>query len=71
MGSKRKIKVGDNVLCIQELHVPKFIGHVWKVIEIDTDNGLYYCINHNMIEPEYVFRLEEIAINSSLIRELL
>ena len=69
MDSKREIKVGDDVLCIKEPDMPHYVGHIWKVIEIDND--LYYCVNHNMISPEYVFRLEEIVIPSSLIRELL
>ncbi len=68
MDLKRNIKVGDDVLCIKEPDIPNYVGLIWKVIEIDND--LYYCVNYNMIS-QYVFRLDEIIIPSSLIRELL
>ena len=69
MDSKREIKVGDSVLCIKEPVVPTFVGHIWKVIDIE--NRLYFCVNYELYGEIFVFRKDEIVITSSLIGELL
>jgi len=71
MDSKRKIKVGDEVLCIKESDLPQYVGHIWKVTQIDNRNSLYYCVNYELYSEEFIFKKDEIIIPSSLIRELL
>lgn len=63
------IKVGDEVLCIKEPDMPTFVGAIWRVIDIQ--NRLYYCVNHELYDQDFVFKKDEIVIPSSLIRELL
>ena len=63
------IKVGDEVLCIKEPDMPNYIGHIWRVTKIDCT--LYYCVNYELYEHEFIFKKDEIVIPSSLIRELL
>ena len=65
------IKVGDDVLCIKEPDMPTFVGAIWRVIDIDITDRLYYCINHELYDETFVFKKDEIVIPSSLIRELL
>ena len=69
MDSKREIKVGDEVLCIKEPDMPTFVGAIWRVIDIQ--NRLYYCVNRELYDQDFVFKKDEIVIPSSLIRELL
>ena len=69
MGSKRKIKVGDDVLCIKEPNLPEYIGTIWRVTAMK--DHLYYCVNYELYDQGFVFKKDEIVIPSSLIRELL
>jgi hypothetical protein len=69
MDSKRKIEVGDEVLCIKEPDMPNYVGHIWKVTEVR--NTLYLCTNYELYHAEFIFKKDEIVIPSSLIRELL
>ena len=71
MDSKRKIKVGDEVLCIKEPDMPNYVGHIWKVTRIGNMPSLYFCVNYELYSEEFIFKKDEIVIPSSLIRELL
>jgi hypothetical protein len=71
MDLKRKIKVGDDVLCIKESDLPQYVGHIWKVTQINNVTSLYYCTNYELYHGEFIFKKDEIVIPSSLIRELL
>jgi hypothetical protein len=71
MDSKREIKVGDEVLCIKESDMPNYIGHIWKVTQINSTSSLYFCVNYELYSEEFIFKKDEIIIPSSLIRELL
>ena len=69
MDLKREIRVGDEVLCIQEPDMSSYVGHIWRVVRVTR--SLYYCVNYGLSPEEFIFTKDEIVIPSSLIRELL
>jgi len=73
MDSRREIKIGDEVICVKEERVPRFIGAMWRVEAIETscDRILYFCTSFNLYEPSFIFLADEIVLPSSLIKELL
>jgi hypothetical protein len=73
MDSRREIKIGDEVICVKEESIPRFIGAMWRVEAIETscDRILYFCTNFNLYEPSFIFLADEIVLPSSLIKELL
>ena len=68
---------GDRVLCVKENDIPRFIGTVWTVINVNEDNGLVYCQNKKQFKNKYEdndlfpFRKTEIVLVTPLIEELL
>lgn len=66
------IQVGDEVLCIRDRDVPRFIGTVWTVIYISNSGSLYFCTNPELTQLEdYPFTKDEIVPVSSLLKELI
>lgn len=65
------IQVGDEVFCIRD-NIPRFIGTVWTVIDIDHHGSLYFCTNPELTQLEdYPFTKDEIVPISSLLKELI
>jgi hypothetical protein len=66
------IQVGDEILCIQDEDVPRFIGTVWTVTSISYTGSLYFCRNLELTALEdYPFTRDEIVPVSSLVKELI
>jgi len=64
-------RIGDDVVCIKEDMMPKFIGTEWVIIEIIGQLYICECKDRIIMEEYYPFKEHEIVLSTPLIRELL
>ena len=64
-----EFKKGQEVLCVKDRYMPRFIGTTW-IVDFYED-GLCYCTNIKLATESYPFNKDEIAEPSSLLKELL